>query len=282
MKKNSRLPLFFAIHFFISNAEANSQISEKIINAFFSSPISLMNQISTTNDLKINLLKWNENPQDPPVPSERYNRLFHFGQWITLNQNPEDCVDVRNRILIRESQIPVEMRPANPCKVGTGRWHDPYSDKIFEKSEDVQIDHFVPLKDTYTNGGWKWDYQTRCVYANYMGYRNHLKPIHSYENSLKSDRSPDGYMPPNSLYKCEYLKSWLSIKLIWRLGMQRAEALAIKQLVAQENCNPAEFKFSVEELQNQRLSIQNMLPICPENSPFEKGSDKGQDPSEIK
>lgn len=252
----------------ISFAHAYSTISEAIVKAYLASPLDLVPSTINTTDAKINLLKWNENPQDPPVPTERYNRLYHFGQWITLNQEPQDCVDVRNRVLMRESKTPVEMRANNRCKVGTGSWFDPYTDITFNRSEEVQIDHYVPLKDTYLNGAWKWNFQARCVYANYMGYRDHLKPVNGNENMIKSDKSPDGYMPPNPAYRCEYLKTWLSVKLIWQLGLQRAEALAIKQLIAEENCDPADFKFSKAELLSQRAYIQKMLPICSENSPF--------------
>lgn len=255
----------FSFLFGISQAQAYSTIAERILSAYLSSPLDLVpSTVNSTiaSDTRLNLLKWNENPQDPPPPVERYNRRQHYGEWITLNKTPSDCVDVRNRVLIRDSQTPVQMRSVNPCKVGTGRWFDPYTNTQYSHSTEVQIDHVVPLKDSYINGGWKWNYRTRCVYANYMGFRDHLKPVQGQENRLKSDHSPSYYMPPNTSYRCEYLKAWLSIKLIWKLGMQRLEAEKIRQLIAQEKCDVNEFTFSVAELQKQRKTIQEMMPIC--------------------
>ncbi len=241
-------------------------ISEAILNVYLSSPLDLVPSSSAGN-AKVNLLKWNDNLNDPPVPTERYDRLQHFGTWITLNQSADDCIDVRNRVLIRESAGPIEMRKNNPCKVGTGKWYDSHTDKVYTNSQDLQIDHFVPLKDTYTNGAWKWNYQARCAYGNYMGYRDHLKPVESKANMSKSDSHPGNYLPDNKAYRCDYLKTWLTIKLIWKLGMQREEAQAIKNMIAQEHCDASRFTFSTAELQAQRGMVVKMLGFCPEAPP---------------
>jgi hypothetical protein len=263
MKSVSTALFGFLVLIGFSNAQAYSSIAEDMMKAYFASPMALVPGAGSS--AQINLLKWNENPQDPPTPTERYNRLNHFGEWITLA--PNDCVDVRNRVLIRDSLKPVQMRPAAPCKVGLGAWYDPYTSKTFENSTEVQIDHFVPLKDVYINGAWKWNFQQRCTYANYMGFRDHLKPVSGPENMFKSDHSPSDYMPPNPDYKCEYLKTWLTIKLIWKLGMQRAEAAAIKQLVAENKCDPSQFVFSTADLREQRATLVKLLPVCPEVPP---------------
>ncbi len=260
-----QVPLFLAF-FGFSQAHGYSTISEALLNVYLSSPLDLVPS-SAAGNAKINLLKWNDNLKDPPVPTERYDRIQQFGTWITLNQSADDCIDVRNRVLMRESAGPIEMRKNNPCKVGTGKWYDAHTDKVYTNSQDLQIDHFVPLKDTYTNGAWKWNYQARCAYGNYMGYRDHLKPVESKANMSKSDSHPGDYLPDNQAYRCEYLKTWLSIKLIWKLGMQRDEAQAIKNLIAQERCNPSQFTFSTAELQAQRGMLVKMLEFCPETPP---------------
>src|SRR5688500_11569517 len=135
------LVLFIGGH---SQANASSTISEAAYEIILSSPMDLVPSASSSRTSKINLLKWNENPQDPPKPDERYDRDFHFGEWITLKQGADDCVDVRNRVLMRESEVPVQMRRTNPCKVGTGKWYDPYTDTTYSNSTEIQIDHYVP------------------------------------------------------------------------------------------------------------------------------------------
>ncbi len=258
------LILAYGILLHLSSAFAFSTISEGALMAFMRSPLDVLPSAASpaASTAKVNLLKWNVSPQDPPMPTERYNRLNHFGEWITLTQKPEDCIDTRNLVLQRDSQSAIEMRPGNNCRVGKGTWHDPYTNTTLNDSRDVQIDHMVPLKDSYINGAWKWNYQTRCTYANFMGFRDHLKPVTGRENMLKSDNSPAGYMPPNAAYKCEYIRNWLSIKLIWKLGMQRDEAQKIKDLVKELKCDTSQFTFSTAELQKQRQLIQQSMGSC--------------------
>jgi hypothetical protein len=219
---------------------------------------------TTDGSAQINLLKWNVAPEDPPAPTEHYARLYHFGDWIVMPKDPHDCIDTRNKVLIRDSDKPVEMRSQNRCKVETGDWLDPYTTKNFTNSLDIQIDHVVPLKNAYNNGAWRWTYQARCLYANFLAYHDHLLPVSGVENMTKGAGSPADYMPPNPDYHCAYVKNWLTIKLIWRLGMQRSEAQAIKDIVDKEKCDPSTFTFSTVELARIRATMQSGLALCPQ------------------
>lgn len=252
-----------------SPALSQVTIEEIAYQTAFVTPVDLFPSHNTSSTGQINLLRWNVATEDPPLPTIPYNRRQQFGAWINPDHDSSDCLDVRNLVLIRDSVAPVQMRELAPCKVGTGRWHDPYTTLALQQSHEVQIDHVVPLKDAFINGAWKWNYQARCLYANYMGYRSHLIPVEGSENMQKSDRAPDRYMPPNSSFRCQYLKVWLSIKLIWRLGMQREEARAIKQLVQEEGCQTSDFTFNTAELRQQRDTIVASLPMCDEAPPQE-------------
>lgn len=214
----------------------------------------------------IYLLKWNDSFQNPPPPTIPYKREAHFGGWISIKDD-RSCLDVRNRVLIRDSLKQVELKPDKPCKVQRGYWLDPYLNRVFTEIDDVDIDHFVPLKNAYNNGAWKWNNQQRCLYANYMGFTDHLKVVNSRENSLKNYKDPSEYMPPNRAYRCEYLKRWLSIKLIWRLSLRVEEAQAIRYWVQKENCDTRQFMFSADELRVQRQKIMSLLPICAFKNP---------------
>ncbi|HPI41593.1 MAG TPA: HNH endonuclease family protein, partial [Pseudobdellovibrionaceae bacterium] len=151
--------------------------------------------------------------------------------------------------------------------VARGRWLDPYTGREFYESRDIQIDHFVPLKNSYISGAWKWDYQKRCLYANFLGNPYHLVAVSGRENMVKSDKAPDRYMPPNSRYNCRYLQQWLKLKMIWDLGLTPPEVSKIRQLVEENNCSSEDLVISSEELLKQRNVIEQNLDLCrPKNT----------------
>jgi hypothetical protein len=78
----------------------------------------------------------------------------------------------------------------------------------------------------------------------------------------KGDRSPEGFMPPNLNYACDYLTIWLKIKLIWNLAMTPSEAQAISELVKQNNCSESLLTMSSDDLNSQRESILENSGLC--------------------
>ena len=138
-----------------------------------------------------------------------YNRRTMFGSWVN---KPDDgsCLNTRALVLIRDSEKNVSFED-DKCTVREGHWHDDYTNKIYTKKEDIQIDHVVALKNAYMSGAYRWGFRARCLYANYLGNSYHLKSVNSIENMRKGDKAPDRYMPPNSNHACHYIKNWLSI-----------------------------------------------------------------------
>ncbi|MNK01156.1 hypothetical protein D3C87_189510 [compost metagenome] len=215
----------------------------------------------TLKKIAINLLKWNLHEEKLPLPEEKYIRKLHFGRWIN---DPADntCMNTRARVLVRDSQVPVSFKGTKKCVVEEGSWDDPYTGEVLTSSRQIQIDHMVPLKNAYVSGAWKWDYKTRCLFANFMEYPGHLVSSEAKQNMSKGDRSPDGYMPPNITYRCEYLKHWLAVKMLWRLSLTMDEAQAIHDTVNSLKCNPADFRFDVEEMKKTRQFIKDNIDFC--------------------
>src|SRR5690606_36654672 len=147
------------------------------------------------------------------------------------------CMNTRARVLVRDSQSPVTFRGNRDCVVDSGLWNEPYTGEQVTSSRQIQIDHMVPLKNAYVSGAWRWDYKTRCLYANFMGYRYHLVSSDAKQNMSKGDLGPDGYLPPNIAYRCQYLKNWLAVQLIWGLSLTLTEAQAIHDTVYALGCN---------------------------------------------
>ena len=191
---------------------------------------------------------------------EPYDRQYHYGGWSRDRRTP-DCFNTRAKVLMRDSIEQVEINEST-CSVTKGRWADPYSGREFYDAKDIQSDHFVPLKNSYVSGAWKWDYQKRCLYANYLGNKYHLIAASGRENMIKGDKSPDRYMPPNRNYNCQYVQQWLKLKMIWDLGLTPPEVSKIRELVQEYRCANTDLVISAEELSRQRAIINQNMDLC--------------------
>lgn len=192
--------------------------------------------------------------------SEPYKRQTHFGGWVD-DQRDEDCYNTRAKVLIRDSLVAVRFNSSG-CSVASGKWADPYGGRDYTRASDIQIDHFVPLKNAYISGAYKWNREKRCLYANYLGNPFHLLPVYGRENSAKGDKTPEGYMPPNRSYQCDYVAQWLKVKLIWSLGLTSTEKTTVLDLIKNNHCSSTEMTFTAQELVEQRRFIADNMNLC--------------------
>lgn len=194
---------------------------------------------------------------DVPEP---YKRERHFGKWI-VDPSKGSCLNTRAQVLIRDSQVPVQYRPSG-CSVESGRWEDPYTGSVFTDANDMQIDHFVPLKNAYISGAARWNFEKRCLYANFLGNNFQLLPVSGNENQRKSDHTPEDYMPANSAYQCQYLQQWLKVKLIWSLALTPSEKKRVIDLTKQNRCAFDKMMISQADLEQQRRFIADNMNLC--------------------
>lgn len=206
------------------------------------------------------LLNWNVYSRTD-LEVEKYNRQLQFGRWVN-DPNSETCLNTRAKVLVRDSTKPALFKETQKCLVDQGAWKDPYTNKVFNSANAVQIDHLVPLKNAYISGAHKWNFQARCLYANYLGYAFHLLPVSAIENMKKSDKAPDQYMPPNKFYACTYVRQWLSVKMLWGLSMTLSEANAIRRVITENNCSNSSFRVTDAELDRQRKFAQANMNLC--------------------
>lgn len=247
------------------NLESATKADSDYAKVMAFSPMFTADQfVQAVKVLVVNLLRWTLHNELVQEPTERYMRKLHFGRWIN-DPTDDTCMNTRARVLVRDNVGDLTFRNGKQCIVDTGLWNDPYAGKQVTTSKEIQIDHMVPLKNAYMSGAWQWDYKTRCLYANYTGFKDHLVSSDAHENMSKGDRAPDKYIPPNLAYRCTYLKNWLAVKLIWGLNMTPNEVQAIHQTVVNYNCNPKDFRFTKQELENQRNNINDNLEFCMQN-----------------
>jgi hypothetical protein len=206
------------------------------------------------------LLKFASHSGDYGTVAEKYNRAKHFGTWIR-GHNDNRCLNTRGLVLERDSHSSVSYS-SDGCSVKTGSWQDPYAGQTYKDAADIQIDHFVPLKNAYISGAASWTTKKRCLYANFLGNDFHLLSVLGRENMRKSDKSPAGYMPPNPAYRCQYLNQWLKVKMIWSMNLSKEETSRIADLVKENHCDLTSFRYSGSDLTEQRRFIADNINLC--------------------
>lgn len=237
------------------------QIADKIISIVSSLNMFLIDNLIAQKNEAMSLLDF-EYRENPEVTVEAYEREHHFGGWVK-NKKSGDCFNTRNKVLVRENVGTITLKESNKCSVESGEWVDVYSGDTFTDAQaDIQIDHMVPLKEAYISGAHKWTFKERCLYGNYLGYRNHLVAVSGAENNEKSAKTPEDYMPSNTAYQCEYLKDWLKIKSYWGLSLVPEEMKSIRKLVEDNNCDKSQFVVTQKELEEQEKFFKANSELC--------------------
>lgn len=239
--------------------EPEEQIGAQSLHQF-QSPIEMMRIAAKSLNQAASLLRWAFQKQGWPEPSESYDRRGQFGTWLGGRTYPS-CLNTRAQVLMRDSDGKVKLSP-NGCKVRQGVWHDPYGGMDHSDAGEIQVDHMVPLKNAYLSGAWKWDHKTRCAYTNFMANSFHLISVGGRENQQKGDGTPADWLPANAAYRCQYLKNWLSVKMIWGLIMNPEESEAIKHDIEEFHCSADQFTMTATTLADQRKAITERMGDC--------------------
>ncbi|GAB2828398.1 hypothetical protein GCM10027022_19410 [Alpinimonas psychrophila] len=161
-----------------------------------------------------------------PVADEAtsgYDRAL-FVHWIDADKN--SC-DTREEVLIAESLTKVTVGAG--CSISGGSWASAYDSVASTNASSFDIDHFVPLKEAWDSGADKWDAATRQAFANDLGYDGSLIAVSASSNRSKSDRDPSEWLPSEASYKCQYVYTWVQVKIRWSLTMDAKERAAIEK-----------------------------------------------------
>lgn len=209
----------------------------------------------------VSLIDWIEHRVGVPTPRKPYDRRSDYGPWQTTKGT---CLDVRGMVLEKHSQVPIKTKPSmDRCVVTSGKWNDPYTADVFDKPyPNIEIDHFVPLKNAHQMGASHWPAKKRCWYANFYKNDFHLLPVSARENERKGDATPHDYIPPRSDYQCEYVRNWLAVKLIWKLALVPPEVKAIEEVIRSNRCTSAQLRITQAELKKQRLMVEAGSELC--------------------
>ncbi|WP_370915036.1 MULTISPECIES: HNH endonuclease family protein [unclassified Corynebacterium] len=161
-----------------------------------------------------------------------------FGQrWSDDVEVPfgHNGCDTRNDILARDL-IRVRFRPGtHDCVVESGVLNDYYTGTQIDflrgagTSSAVQIDHVVALADAWMKGAQDLDPEVRRAFANDP---DNLLAVSGPMNQEKGASDAATWLPPNSNFRCEYVKRQITVKHRYHLWVTPAEHDALASQLA--------------------------------------------------
>jgi hypothetical protein len=95
-------------------------------------------------------------------------------------------------------------------------------------SNELDLDHIVPLKFAHGHGGDKWTREQRAVFANDM---DNLILAQASLNRQKGAKGIDEWLPPNHQYRCEYIKLFNNVMAKYDLAYIPSELRIVNRLV---------------------------------------------------
>lgn len=99
-------------------------------------------------------------------------------------------------------------------------WVCKYSGKAIEASKDMDIDHIIPLKYAFDNGGDTFPSSKKKQFAT---DDSNLVTVSAHENRSKGDAGLSGYIPVNNA--CYYVRHWKYVSAKYNLHIPRKDSL---------------------------------------------------------
>ncbi|WP_029394069.1 HNH endonuclease family protein [Streptomyces sp. TOR3209] len=147
-----------------------------------------------------------------------------FKHWIDADK---DGCSTRNEVLLDEA-VEAPDRTGR-CTLTGGTWYSPYDDRTIEGPRGLDIDHRVPLAESWDSGASAWSAAEREAYANDLGDHRSLIAVSASSNRSKADQDPSTWMPPAEANWCEYARDWVAVKTRWGLSIDVSEEAALSE-----------------------------------------------------
>lgn len=165
------------------------------------------------------------------APTTGYDRDEFGPAWADTDHN--GC-DTRNDVLRRDLTEVLLDPTTHGCLVLAGTLDDPYTGTTIdfergrETSDDVQIDHVVPLSDAWQKGAQQWSDEVRKEFANDP---LNLLAVDGPTNGSKGDGDAATWLPSNTDYRCPYAARIIAVKVEYRLWVTSAEHDALADIL---------------------------------------------------
>ncbi|MFJ1958594.1 HNH endonuclease family protein [Streptomyces microflavus] len=148
-----------------------------------------------------------------------------FKHWNSGDDKSDGC-NTRAEVLIAEAAVAPTVGAG--CKLTGGAWVSYYDGQEVTSAGSLDIDHMVPLAESWDSGASAWTAARREAYANDQGAHVSLVAVTARSNRQKSDQDPADWMPPSPDAQCRYISEWVSTKLRWQLTADDRELEALK------------------------------------------------------
>jgi len=150
-----------------------------------------------------------------------------FKHWITISRAGQVGCDSRKSVIIDEALVKPTIDKG--CVLTGGKWLSIYDNVEVTDDGKLDVDHMVPLAESWDSGASAWTDLKRQQYANDMVDPRHLIAVTGSSNRSKSDQDPAEWMPTVKEYACTYVANWVSIKVRWSLTVDQKELDALKK-----------------------------------------------------
>jgi hypothetical protein len=150
-----------------------------------------------------------------------------FNHWIDADG---DGCNTRYEVLITEATTTPSV--GSGCTLSGGRWLSYFDGASWTDPADLDIDHLVPLAESWDSGSRTWTSAQRQAYANDLGDARALAAVTDNVNQSKGDRDPAEWIPSLASVRCRYVTEWTAVKTRWRLTVDTAEKSALTTYAA--------------------------------------------------
>ena len=168
------------------------------------------------------------------VPLTGYSRDLYGQAWTDDNSNPlgRNGCDERNNSLKRALTAQVIKPGTHGCVVLSGTLVDPYTGKVVQfvrgpDSAAVQVDHVVPLANSYQTGAQQLSAAERQDFATDP---LNLITTDGPTNQAKGDGDASEWLPPRN--RCLYVARQIAVKAKWHLWVTGTEKAAMQSVLA--------------------------------------------------
>ncbi|MFJ3213556.1 HNH endonuclease family protein [Streptomyces flaveolus] len=152
-----------------------------------------------------------------------------FRHWNT-GDDPTDGCSTRNEVLLDEAVEPPTV--GSRCALSGGLWFSYYDQVWVTSASGLDIDHMVPLAESWDSGASAWTAARREAYANDQGAATSLVAVTARSNRSKADQDPAQWLPPAAEAHCRYVAEWVGTKLRWSLSADETEVAALAEVAA--------------------------------------------------
>jgi hypothetical protein len=152
-----------------------------------------------------------------------------FRHWNSGDDLTDGC-NTRAEVVLDEAIEPPTV--GSRCALSGGLWFSYYDQVWVTSASGLDIDHMVPLAESWDSGASAWSAQRREAYANDQGAATSLVAVTARSNRSKADQDPAQWLPPAAGVRCRYVAEWVGTKLRWALSADETEVAALAEVAA--------------------------------------------------